>query len=218
MILLDVPLQEESFVKTLGGSWISSKKKWAVKSKSNYHRFIPWLYNCNIFGSTNDGSLFIACDNIFIAESSKTCTQCKRKTKIIGAAYDNILHYDITLNGLNKGFINLKKITDLSIMPLDVNTPDYVLNKIKSLYSSFKKIPKGELFFNRCENCGALQNDYDVYYDINSPFFITTTQDAKKITLHKIHLDLDFVLCGGGRWMFGSHLIRKHAKIINHRS
>lgn len=216
MILLDVPLQEESCVKVLGGSWIASQKKWAVKSKSNYHRFIPWLYNCNIFGSTNDGSLYIACDNIFIAESTKTCIQCKRKTRVIGAAYDRILHYDITLNGINKGFINIKKITDLNIMPLDVNTPDYVLNKIKTSHPFLINIQKGELFFNRCENCGVLLSDYDIYYDINSPFFITSAHDAKKITLHKIHLNFDFVLCSAGKWVFGSPLIRKHAKIINY--
>lgn len=216
MILLDVPYSEKDHVKSLGAKWLPEQKKWAAISRSDYHKFIPWLCGINIFGGACEGNLDIACNNVFIAEGHQHCFKCGKETRVIGFAYDCVLQYEIDFIDAGECSVTTEKNYDLNIMPPDENLPDYIIDIAKKNFNfdlTFSKTTKSKYLANKCDNCNSLQGDFYLFGEVDSPFFVSSINDAKNLALHKIPLKFDFVLNDGVNWSSEDYLIRKYAKI-----
>ncbi|AUV34498.1 DNA primase (plasmid) [Escherichia coli] len=160
MILLDVPFSEKDHVKSLGAKWLPEQKKWAAISRSDYHKFIPWLCGINIFGGACEGSLDIACNNVFIAEGRQHCFKCGKETRVIGFAYDCVLQYEIEFIDAGEGSVSTEKNYDLNIMPPDENLPDYIIDIAKKNFNfdlTFSKTTESKYLANKCDHCNSLQ-------------------------------------------------------------
>ncbi len=101
-------------------------------------------------------------------------------------------------------------------MPPDENLPDYIIDIAKKNFNfdlTFSKTTESKYLANKCDHCNSLQGDFYLFGETDSPFFVYSMNDAKKLTLHKIPLKFDFVLNDGVNWSSEDYLIRKYAKI-----
>lgn len=213
MILLDTLYHEKDEVKSLGARWVPEEKKWAAPSRSEYDKFLPWLYDL----SSGFGQINIACDNVYIVEGRQTCFRCHKPTSVIGFAYDCIFEYDVESDG-DMLRIATERNTDLNINPPDPNLPKYIMDIAKANFNygvTYSKTTQSEYLANRCSHCDSLQGDFYLFGEVGSPFFITSAREAKQLTLHKIKLKFDFVMQDGVNWSSEDYLIRKHAKMSN---
>ena len=218
MILLEVPYSQKDIVKSLGAKWLPEHKKWAATNKSSYEKFLPWLTKDDIFNGPYEGDINIACDNVFIVEGHKKCFKCSNDTRVIGFAYDCMLQIYVDFIDTGEGSITVSKDFELNIMPPDSNMPNYIIDIAKrhfNYHNSYSKTTRSKYLANNCDICNSLQGDFFLFHEVDSPFFIKDTNDAKKLVLHKIPLKFDFVLNGDLSWNSESHLIRKYAKKSN---
>ena len=185
MLLLNVPYAEKDEAKKLGASWIPEYKKWSVFLAKDYHKFDKWIPH-------EQGDVII-CDYIFLIIGEKRCFKCGKTTKVVGVGIDKYITIE-----KNHSYVYHKE--DIHISPIFENLPHTIyqylnLNyKVKYGYSNYVQ---ASYWGNYCHNCGALQGNFFVFNEFDSPFFIDSDDSEGKISklqFYKIKLPFD-VIC-----------------------
>ena len=90
---------------------------------------------------------------------------------------------------------------------------EYIQNKYnyKLRYSKTTYISS---ICNCCDNCDVLQGDFFLFSEVDSPFFIHSQEDVKKLKIYKIKLEQDLIVNADDGWASFDEMFKKYGKII----
>lgn len=168
-LFLNVPYQEKDEVKKLGAKWNPNIKKWYVDTYfDEYLKFSKWLLK-------DSDEAVIVMDYIYIIEGQQTCWKCKQSTKVIGLGLNEAVH--IYLDEFDKPCIedtisNLSDELHLAWVDSEEDIPPKLLQYLKENYSvktGYSKTLGEKCFANHCDCCGAMQGNWFLFDEPNSP-------------------------------------------------
>ncbi len=203
-LLLDIPYSEKDEAKLLGALWNPDFKKWYVPNKRDYPHFSKWI--------SPDSPVTVICDFFYIVEGIRTCYKCGKPTTVIGFGVENFyeIAHDYECCQYYSDYINICS----EISPLPADLLKYLKDKY-NYYKSFSKTAQEEYFANHCDNCGAIQGDYFLFEEEDSPFFVESVASAAKLKLYKIPLKFDLIKDIDFAFSPEDNLLKKHSTIID---
>ena len=205
MLYINVPFSEKDEAKKLGAWWDSNKKSWFVKRRRDYPLFYKWILG-------NNEERFILCDHFYIVEGKRRCYRCHKETEVIGFAIEKfcIIYDPNEYKDLYSWWGEeihmasyIKPISQKLLNYLDINYGYHI---------GYSKTVNDSYLANHCKHCSALQGDYFLFSEPDSPFCIDTIEDAKNIKLYKVKLDNDIVADVDMIWGSEDYLIKQYAK------
>ena len=220
MLILNVPYNEKDDAKSLGARWNPIIKKWYVKDKKDYHKFIQWI---EPYGN------IVIIDELYLIEGVKKCFRCGKDTRVIGFGIDKHLSIDGLFEIENNNYDDneIKEILydkmleinqdDIHIVgPIDP-IPEPLMEYIQNKYNyklRYSKTTHISSICNCCDNCDVLQGDFFLFSEVDSPFFIHSQEDVKKLKIYKIKLEQDLIVNADDGWASFDEMFKKYGKII----
>lgn len=204
---LYVPFHDKDSAKKLGARWNPTRKQWYVDDKYDYPRFQKWF---------PDGTYIIICDFLYIIEGHRKCHKCGKVTNVIAFGIENFYEF-ADLNDIGTKFSYNEGVVRIvpHLFPLPDNLFAYISREY-NYHESYSRTLKASYLANNCKHCDALQGDWFLFEEPDSPFFISDEEDASKLTLHKIPLVNDIALSSATSMNFQSEdeLIKKYSNIL----
>jgi hypothetical protein len=200
MLLLNVPYIEKDKAKKLGANWNPELKKWYVKNKEDYYKFVDWI---EPYGN------IVVIDELYLVEGVQKCFKCGRETRVIGFGIDKHLSidkmYDLQINYNENIEYALEEINqnDIHIVGPITPIPEILMKYIKSKYNyklRYSKTTNTSNISNCCEHCDVLQGDFFLFNEDNSQFFIHSPEDIKRLKIYKIILEHDLIINAEDGW------------------
>lgn len=220
MLILNVPYNEKDDAKSLGARWNPTVKKWYVKNKKDYYKFIRWI---EPYGN------MVIIDELYLIEGVKKCFRCGKDTRVIGFGIDKHLSIDGLFEIENNNYDDneIKEILydkmleinqdDIHIVgPIDP-IPEPLMEYIQNKYNyklRYSKTTHISSICNCCDNCDVLQGDFFLFSEVDSPFFIHSQEDVKKLKIYKIKLEQDLIVNADDGWASFDEMFKKYGKII----
>ncbi|WP_267524228.1 DUF5710 domain-containing protein [Campylobacter sp. MG1] len=199
MLLLDVNYNEKDEAKKLGARWNPELKKWYVNDRKDYHKFIKFI-NGNI----------IIIDNLYLIEGKQNCFKCGKETRVIGFGIDKYINID-------DDYINFSNDDDIHIVGAIEPIPEKLIKYIQEKYNykmRFSKTTQTSNMSNCCDNCDILQGNFFLFNEVDSPFFITSIDDVKRLKIYKITLDNDITINADYSYANYDFMFKKYGNII----
>lgn len=199
MLLLDVNYNEKDEAKKLGARWNPELKKWYVNDRKDYHKFIKFI-NGNI----------IIIDNLYLIEGKQNCFKCGKETRVIGFGIDKYINID-------DDYINFSNDDDIHIVGAIEPIPEKLIKYIQEKYNykmRFSKTTQTSNMSNCCDNCDILQGNFFLFNEVDSPFFITSIDDVKKLKIYKITLDNDITINADYSYANYDFMFKKYGNVI----
>lgn len=166
-LYLNVPYAEKDEAKKFGAKWNPKLKKWYIQiyldEPEKYLDFSKWLLK------DNDENI-IATQYIYIIEGQQSCWKCKHPTRVIGLGVSDIIqiygevdepHIEFDEDELHLAWVDHEN-----------DIPPKLLQYLKSTYSvktSYSKTLGEKCFANHCDCCGALQGNWFLFDEPDSP-------------------------------------------------
>lgn len=160
MLYLNVPYEEKEEAKKRYAKWDKHKKKWYATNPKYYYRFKKWI----------EGNSIVK-DKLYIAVANKTCWKCQRETPVYAVTIKSEDLIDL-VNGIKN--MELETGFDMAVIPISENIPKIIksyLIKNTACQERYSNTVKESYFANVCVKCDALQGDFFVYSEFNSPFY-----------------------------------------------
>lgn len=199
MLYLDVPYEEKDKVKNLGARWDTYYKKWFVSNPLDYYMFKKWI-NGNV----------ILSNCFYLVEGKTHCWRCKRETKVIAIGVESIIEvYDEPSDFKND---SIHIASGFESLPKDILK---YLEEHYAIRKRYSKMRNSSYLSNGCKHCDALQGDWFLYQEPDSPFFINDEATAKDLILYRIKLDFDFPMHLSVGYGSEDRLIKQFATIID---
>lgn len=188
-LLLNVPYSEKDYAKELGANWNPSLKKWYVNSRSDYPKFLRWILG-------NLSETCILCDYLYIVEGIRRCYKCHHETKVIGFGIEN--YYQVLDPEVydTKAPIYYESGT-IHIASELTGLPNKFYNFLKEKFNykqGYSATLKAICYANHCTYCDALQGNYFLFDEVDSPFWIDSPDSAAKLNLYRINLHHDHII------------------------
>lgn len=220
MLILNVPYSEKDDAKSLGAKWNPIIKKWYVENKENYYKFIRWI---EPYGN------MVIIDELYLIEGVKKCFRCGKDTRVIGFGIDKHLSIDelLEIEDNNYDDKEIKEILhdkmleinqdDIHIVgPIDP-IPEPLMKYIQNKYNyklRYSKTTHISSICNCCDNCDVLQGNFFLFGEVDSPFFIHSQEDVKKLKIYKIKLEQDLIVNADDGWASFNEMFKKYGNII----
>lgn len=214
MLLLNVPYIEKDKVKKLGANWNPELKKWYVKNKEDYYKFVSWI---EPYGN------MVAIDELYLIEGIQKCFRCGKETRVIGFGIDKHFSIDAMYNLQENYSENIKDAlveinqNDIHIVGPITPIPEILMKYIKSKYNyklRYSKTTKTSNISNCCEYCDVLQGDFFLFHEVDSPFFIHSPEDIKKLKIYQIRLKYDLIISAINGWASFDEMFKIYGHII----
>lgn len=169
-LFLDVPYNEKDEAKSLGAKWDSKVKKWYIDSfRKDYVKYAKWILN-----GTDEA--IIATDFIYVIEGQQNCWKCGQPTKVIGLGLGTFIHIYEKNNEVQYEFIekymNQGEELHLAWAEKEDDIPPKLLDYLKETYSvktGYSKTLSSKCFANHCDHCKALQGNWYLFNEPDSP-------------------------------------------------
>lgn len=168
-VYLEVPYAEKEHAKRLGARWDPALKKWYYEGPvSNYVQFARWI-------AGNREETILAHEFLYLVEGKTACCRCGRPTRVIGLGIGE--HTRLYRND-GGGFIEETVEDEEGYEPLflswvdeETQIPPALLRYLKRHYPVRMDVSKtaGRCFANHCEHCGALQGNWGLFFEEDSP-------------------------------------------------
>ncbi len=199
-LFLNVPYAEKDEAKALGAKWNPKVKKWyADVPQKDYIKFAKWILR-----DTDDA--IIATEYIFILEGQRQCWKCGQSTRVVGLGVGEYIHIFDVGDGpqyeLVEDYIDPGEELHLAWTECEEDIPPKLWKYLKEKYSvktGYSKTINGMSFANHCDHCGALQGNYFVFDEVDSPLTLFVEGDelaeqASKLKVFMIPIDDDLQL------------------------
>lgn len=203
MLILEVPYSEKDEAKALGAKWNPEIKKWYVRDKKDYHKFIRWI---EPYGN------MVIIDQLYLVEGIQKCFRCGQETRVIGFGVDKHLSLyddDVFPNGIEQEDIHI-------VGPIEP-IPKPLLNYIQSKYNykmRYSQTTKTSSICNCCDHCDVLQGNFFLFSEVDSPFFIYSPEDVKKLKIYKIRLEKDLIVNATDGWASFDEMFKRYGTIV----
>ena len=216
MLILNVPYSEKDDAKSSGAKWNPAIKKWYVENKENYYKFICWI---EPYGN------MVIIDELYLIEGTKKCFRCGKDTRVIGFGIDKHLSIAKLLEIENDDEIKeilYDKMLEINqddihiVGPIDP-IPETLMKYIQSKYNyklRYSKTTHISSICNCCDNCDVLQGDFFLFDEVDSPFFIHSQEDVKKLKIYKIKLEQDLIVNAKDGWASFDEMFKKYGNIM----
>ncbi|WP_297670070.1 DUF5710 domain-containing protein [Thomasclavelia sp.] len=216
MLILNVPYSEKDDAKSSGAKWNPAIKKWYVENKENYYKFIRWI---EPYGN------MVIIDELYLIEGTKKCFRCGKDTRVIGFGIDKHLSIAKLLEIENDDEIKeilYDKMLEINqddihiVGPIDP-IPETLMKYIQSKYNyklRYSKTTHISSICNCCDNCDVLQGDFFLFDEVDSPFFIHSQEDVKKLKIYKIKLEQDLIVNAKDGWASFDEMFKKYGNIM----
>ncbi len=207
-LYLNVPYEEKDEAKKLGAKWNPQLKKWYVEKRKDYRKFIKWILG-------DKEQVYILCDCFYIVEGIHTCFKCKNPTRVIG--YGIKKYFDVC-NPEDYGEEEAWNFEDdeihiaSNIHPL----PAQLLNYLKEqygYYESYSKTVNDSYLANHCSSCKVIQGNFYLFGEVDSPFWIDSENQAKKLKLYRVPLKNDVIVTADIGWGSEDWMIETFAQM-----
>lgn len=179
-LYLNVPYNEKDEAKALGAKWNPKVKKWYIDAMPDqFVRFSKWILN-------DSDEADIAMEYIFIVEGQRTCWKCNHLTRVIGLGVGEFVHiyeasgkpkYELFEDHTEPG-----EELHLAWADEEKDVPPKLLQYLKANYSvktGYSKTTGGKTFANHCDSCGALQGNWFLFHEPDSP--LTSAVDGSEL-------------------------------------
>lgn len=188
MLYLNVPYEQKDWAKRRGAKWDPERKQWYADERKKYINLSKWIL-------AGESHVNVVCDHFYIVEGYRQCFKCGCMTKVITFGIDKFLELyepdedgrSFTWHNKNEGIYILEEIFNLS-----ENFKQYLRENYK-YYKSYSKFINDYYMANHCQNCGIIQGRNYLFDEPDSPFFVTSEEDAKNLTLISVSLDEDMI-------------------------
>lgn len=181
-LFLDVPFEEKDEVKALGARWNPKVKKWYAdifegfgEWRKKYIRFAKWILR-------NRDEAIIANEYLYIIEAKRECWKCHKWTRVIGLGvgecvrlyidFDGSIECDIYEDYIKPNEEKLIHRVHLAWTENEKTIPPKLLRYLKKNYSvgtGYSKFSNDYTFANHCDYCGALQGNWFMFNEPDSP-------------------------------------------------
>lgn len=213
-LLLDVPYEEKDQVKALGAKWNPTLKKWYVPCRADYGKFEKWIWTEDIIA--------IVYGHLYIVEGPYKCWACREITPVIVFGLNNYEYIDDLFDGMDV-FCRSEQYANcpprhIHLVPDLSNLTPKFLNYLQG-HTNYRKVRNSNIMANHCCHCGTVLEHYLLLERFNSPFFINSEEDAKKLTLYRADFKYDFpttVSSGiiSASWASEDKLIKPYARHV----
>ena len=169
-LYLNIPYNEKEEAKFLGTKWNPKIKKWYIDAApEEYVKFSKWILR-------DLEEAIIATEYIFVVEGRKKCWKCGRFTRVIGLGIGEFIHiygdndepqYEFVQDCVDPG-----EELHLAWVETEDGIPPKLLRYLKEKYSvktGYSKTLGGKCFANHCDCCGALQGNWFLFNEPDSP-------------------------------------------------
>ncbi len=172
-LYLNVPYEEKDEIKALGGKWDLKVKKWYVEtSYDKYIKFSKWLLR-------DDEEAYIATEYIFLIEAEQKCWKCDKLTKVVALGIGEYVYIyggvDSPEFDIVQDYVDIGEELHIAWVDKEEQIPLKLLKYLKKKYSvktTFSKTLNEYCFANHCDFCGALQGNWFLFNEMNSPFSV----------------------------------------------
>ncbi len=169
-LYLNVPYGEKDEAKALGAKWNPKVKKWYIDTKpEKYADFSKWILR-------DKEEAVIATEYIYIIEGEQNCWKCGHLTKVIGLGIAEAVFITIQEDDFQNEYIETYIDPGNELRVGWVDTPDELPPKLLryimenySVRTGYSKMA-GECFSNHCDHCGAIQGNWYLFDEPDSPF------------------------------------------------
>ena len=216
MLILNVPYREKDDAKALGAKWDPNIKKWYVRNKKEYYKFVRWI---EPYGN------MIIIDQLYLIEGIKKCFRCGKKTRVIGFGVDKRLCVDEICELQEDGCEDMESALEEGMNQDDIHIvgpispiPEPLMKYIQRKYNykmRYSKTTKTSNICNCCEHCDVLQGDLSVFNEVDSPFFKNSPEDVKKLNIYKIRLEHDLIVNANDGWASFDEMFKQYGNIVS---
>lgn len=215
MLILNVPYSEKDEAKALGARWNPQIKKWYVRNKEDYYKFIRWI---EPYGN------MVIIDELYLVEGIQKCFRCGKETRVIGFGVDKHLSVD-EIRELQEDYGgDIKNVLETGINQEDIHIvgpinpiPDPLMKYIQKKYNykmRYSQTTRSSNVCNCCEHCDVLQGDFYLFNEVDSPFFIYSPEDVKKLKIYKIPLEYDLIVNADDGWASFDEMFKRYGNIV----
>lgn len=215
MLILNVPYSEKDEAKSLGARWNPEIKKWYIRNKEDYYKFVRWI---EPYGN------MIIIDELYLIEGIQKCFKCGNETRVIGFGIDKHLSIYEAYELQEYCSKDIKKAFEENINQYDIHIvgpinpiPKPLLKYIQNKYNykfRYSQTTKKSSLCNCCDHCDILQGDFFLFDEVDSPFFIFSPEDVKKLKIYKIRLENDLIVNADDGWASFDEMFKKYGNII----
>lgn len=169
-LYLNVPYEEKNEAKALGARWDPKVKKWYTDAApEQYSRFAKWILR-----DTDDA--IIATEYLFIVEGAQNCWKCGADTRVVGLGIGECVHLCEEEDGVRceriEDRIDPGEQLHLAWSDAESEIPPRLLRYLKTHYTvktGYSKTLGHRCFANHCDCCGALQGNWFLFQEPDSP-------------------------------------------------
>lgn len=198
-LILNVPYAEKDEAKALGARWNSELKTWYATNRREYAKFKKWL----------DGHT-VVCDQIYIVQGRRKCYHCGNLIEVVAFGFDTFFPLGRYSSKMDDNSVHLGTTYSKLPEPLDV-----MLNERFNFRKNYSKGDCYGEYKNYCQICNFRQGNYHLLEEVDSPFFISTREDAERLTLYKIQLPYDICISASIGYGSYDHLIKEFANFVD---
>lgn len=206
-LFLDVPYAEKDEAKALGARWNAKAKKWYTNvPREEYGKFAKWILR-------DMDDAIIATKYIFIVEGQHPCWKCGKSTRVIGLGISEAVHIFNCKEGaqfeLLANYFDQGEELHLAWTEHEENIPPKLRKYLMETYSvrtGYSKTLKRKCFANHCDHCGALQGNWFLFDEPDSPLKLMAydqelIEQADKLKIFRIpiadDLQINWNICFG---------------------
>lgn len=167
-LYLDVPYFEKEEAKQLGAKWDPRVKKWYTDAyPEDYVKFAKWILK-----DTDD--VIIATEYLYLIEGVQSCWKCGQKTAVVGLGIGEHIHMYGDPDDPQIEIVEDEDCEEVHLAWVDKedDIPPKLLRYMKEHYSvrvGYSKTLGRGSFANHCSCCGALQGNWFLFQEPDSP-------------------------------------------------
>lgn len=177
---IDVPYAEKDEAKAFGAKWDPKAKTWYIPEGVNPAPFAKWLV-----GET---------PYIYLVIANRECWKCHNQTEVVGFGipycYNNDDEVDEdepfgTLYGETTDADSLAIVNPIGCVPAEIRS---YIEKRCGYRKSYSRTVGEYQMANTCTHCHALQGNFMLFGEVDSPFFIFGREDVKRLAFIKVEV------------------------------
>lgn len=168
-IYLNVPYHEKEEAKALGAKWDARVKKWyADTARDEYVKYSKWILD-------DSYEAIIAMEYIFVVEGIQRCWKCSNQTRVVGLGMGEYIQMYDDGDGpqyeIVEDYVKPGEEMHLAWVESEEVIPPKLLKYLKTTYSVKTGYSKtaGKCFANHCDCCGAIQGNWFLFSEPDSP-------------------------------------------------
>lgn len=167
-LYLNVPYSEKEEAKRLGAKWDPKVKKWYINtSPKDYVKFAKWIMREN-------DNVLIATEYLYLIEGQQSCWKCGQKTAVVGLGIGEHIHMYGEDDDPQIEIVQDEEWEEVHLAWVneEETVPPKLLRYMKEHYpvkTGFSKTLGRNSFANHCACCGALQGNWFLFSEPDSP-------------------------------------------------